>query len=68
MKKGWGGIVIDVEVTDGFWIITLPKSILVLTRGEFIQALRRGKWHRRRESLKARARPLAHVQRDWYNP
>lgn len=45
---------IDVQVHDGRYVITLPKTVLVLTRAEFIQALRRGKWWRRREALKAR--------------
>jgi hypothetical protein len=45
---------IGVEVPDGLYIITLPKSVLVLTKTEFIQALRRGKWWRRREALQAR--------------
>jgi hypothetical protein len=45
---------IGLEVRDGFYIITLPKSILALTKAEFIQALRRGKWWRRREALQAR--------------
>jgi hypothetical protein len=45
---------IAIEVRDGRYIVTLPKSILVLTKAEFIQALRRGKWWRQREALKAR--------------
>ena len=41
-------------------IVTLPKCVFVLSREEFIQALRRGKRWRRREALRARqpeARP-----------
>jgi len=45
---------IEVHISNGRYVITLPKSILVLTKAEFIQALRRGTWWRRREALKAR--------------
>jgi hypothetical protein len=45
---------IGVEIREGLYILTLPKCILVLTKAEFIQALRRGKWWRRREALQAR--------------
>jgi hypothetical protein len=45
---------ISVDVRDGLYIITLPKCTLVLPKAEFIQALRRGTWWRRREALKAR--------------
>ena len=45
---------IHVEVRDGFYIVTMPKSILVLTRAEFIQALRRGRWWRRRTAMHTR--------------
>jgi hypothetical protein len=45
---------IDVQVRDDRYVITLPKTVLVLTKAEFIRALRRGKWWRRREALKAR--------------
>jgi hypothetical protein len=33
---------IEVTVRDGFYVVSLPKCILVLTKREFIQALRRG--------------------------
>jgi hypothetical protein len=46
---------IGIEVKDGLYLITLPKGLVVLTKAEFIQALRRGKWWRRRETLQARA-------------
>jgi hypothetical protein len=35
---------IDVQIRDGRYLITLPKRVLVLTKAEFIQALRRGQW------------------------
>jgi hypothetical protein len=46
--------VIGLTVKDGFYIVTLLKTTLVLTKAEFIQALRRRKWWHRREALKAR--------------
>jgi hypothetical protein len=46
--------VIGVEVKDGRYVVTLPKYSLVLTKAEFIQALRRGKWWRRRQRPEAR--------------
>ena len=46
---------IEVTVQDGYYLVTLPKAILVLTRGEFIQALRRGKWFRRTHAMATRA-------------
>jgi hypothetical protein len=45
---------ITIEIHDGHYVITLPKCILVLTKTEFIQALRRGKWWRRHEAMRAR--------------
>ena len=38
----------DVKVQDGFYILELPKAILVLTKEQFIDGLRRGKWWKRR--------------------
>jgi hypothetical protein len=49
---------IGIEVKDGFYLISLPKCLVVLTKAEFIQALRRGKWWRRREALAARVPPV----------
>jgi hypothetical protein len=34
---------IGVEVRDGLYIMTVPKCVVVLTKQQFIQALRRGK-------------------------
>jgi hypothetical protein len=45
---------IDVKFHYGWYVVTLPKCVLVLSRDDFIQALRRGKWWRRREALHAR--------------
>jgi hypothetical protein len=45
---------ISVEFHHGWYVVTLPKCVLVLSRAEVIQGLRRGKWWRRREALRAR--------------
>jgi hypothetical protein len=46
---------ITIEVRNGLYLVRLPKQcVLVLTKAEFIQALRRGKWWRRRRALQAR--------------
>jgi hypothetical protein len=36
------GSMIEVTVRDGLSMVTLPKAVLVLTKAEFIHALRRG--------------------------
>jgi hypothetical protein len=45
---------IELEVRDGWYIVRLPKCVLVLTRQQFIEALRRGKWWRRQQAMAAR--------------
>lgn len=43
---------------DGLWIrITIPKAVLVLSREQFIEGLRRGKSWRRHEALARRDAP-----------
>lgn len=44
----------DLQVVDGFYILSIDKGILVLTREQFIDGLRRGKWWKRRQSLSPR--------------
>ena len=46
---------IDIKVKDGLYIITAPKTTLVLTREQFIAALKRGKAWLRAEAMAARA-------------
>jgi hypothetical protein len=48
---------IEVTVRDGFYLVTLPKCVLVLRRAEFIRALARGKWWKRRQAMRARIAP-----------
>lgn len=48
---------IEVMVRDGLYIVTLPTAILVLAKAEFVQALRRGIWWRRRQPLNPDSRP-----------
>ena len=52
---------IKVLLVDGFYVVTMAKCTLVLTKTEFITALRRGKWWKRRQALNAR---LAEAGRD----
>jgi hypothetical protein len=49
---------IGVEVREGYYFVTLPTCVLVLTKAEFVQALRRGQWWRRPTALAARRRRL----------
>jgi hypothetical protein len=51
---------VEITMKDGQVIVTLPKCVLVMTKAEFIEALKRGKVFRRREALHAR---LAHATR-----
>jgi hypothetical protein len=44
---------------DGQVIIQIPKAILVLTRQQFIEALKRGKRYRRHETLAKRLQAAA---------
>ena len=41
---GSDAIMIELNFQDGLCIVKLPKMVFVLTREEFIQALRRSKW------------------------
>jgi hypothetical protein len=40
-----------IELKDDRYVIRLPKMVLILTKAEFIEALRRGKAWRRREAM-----------------
>jgi hypothetical protein len=45
----------DLNVIDGWYVLPLPKqAVLVLTKAQFIEGLRRGKWWRRRQALQPR--------------
>jgi hypothetical protein len=44
----------DVEFIDNQVLIRIPKAILILTKQEFFQALKRGKTYKRQQALKAR--------------
>jgi hypothetical protein len=50
---------IEIECRDGWWIIKAPKMRLVLTKAQFIEALRRGRQYRRREQQQARLQKAA---------
>ena len=45
---------IDIKVVDGWYVITAPKTTLVMSREIFIACLRRGRWWKRRQALQAR--------------
>jgi hypothetical protein len=45
---------IDIKLVDGRYLITLPKLTLVLTKAQFIEALRRGKAYKRQQALASR--------------
>jgi hypothetical protein len=47
---------IDVTLRDRFYIVSLPKSILVLTKAELIQALRQGQWWPQTTTMDVRRR------------
>jgi hypothetical protein len=52
----------DVRVQNGMVIIPIVKGVLVLTKAEFVQGLRRGKQWKRQQALQAR------TQREWLLP
>lgn len=45
---------IDIQLIDGWYVVRASKCTLVMTKSEFIQALRRGKWWKRQQSFQAR--------------
>jgi len=54
---------IEIQIIDGQVIVTLPKAVLVLTRQEFIQALRRGKAWRRQQAMAQRQKEPSRCRR-----
>jgi hypothetical protein len=56
----------DIEVVDHQYVIRLPKMVLVLTKAQFIEALRQGKAYRRRE--RQAQRMAAAAQEDYGHP
>jgi hypothetical protein len=50
---------IKVDIQGEHYVVTLPKMTLVLTRDEFMTALRRGKWWKRRRVLTDREAEMA---------
>lgn len=47
---------ISIQIVKGEVIVTLPKAVLVMSRQEFIAALKRGKSWRRRQARARRQR------------
>jgi hypothetical protein len=44
----------EVVFQGGEVIVSLPKCVLVMSRQQFIEALKRGKAYRRRQAMRAR--------------
>ena len=45
----------EVKETSGLWVwIDIPKAVVVLTRREFLEGLKRGKAFKRRQQFEAR--------------
>ena len=53
----------DISFEGDQVIVQVPKAVLVMTRQQFIEALRRGKAYRRREALAQRLTKSAQDQR-----
>jgi hypothetical protein len=50
---------IDLKLVDGRYILDLGKGcVLVLTKDELVQGLRRGKWLKRAQARAARIPPV----------
>jgi hypothetical protein len=54
---------VEISFEGGQVIVPIPKAVLVLTREQFIEALRRGKVYRRRQARQARVAPIEDHQR-----
>jgi hypothetical protein len=48
-------------------IIPIPKAVLVMTREQFIEALKRGKEYRRAQQQSARVAPIDEYNRGFYD-
>jgi hypothetical protein len=44
----------EIEFVENQVIIRIPKAVLVMTKQEFLRALKRGKAYRRAQALKTR--------------
>ena len=44
----------EISVEGGQVVIKVPKCLIILTKAEFIQALKRGKAFRRQQAMQAR--------------
>ena len=49
----------EIVFQDGEVIVHLPKCVLVMSRQQFIEALKRGKAYRRRQAMQARQQDTA---------
>jgi hypothetical protein len=53
----------DIIMEDGQVLVKGPKCLIVLTKAQFIEALKRGKAYRRQQSMQGRLAQLAQNQR-----
>ncbi len=48
---------INIQIIDGQVIVRLPKTTLVMSKAQFIEALRAGKRWKRQQAMATRLRP-----------
>jgi hypothetical protein len=48
----------ELKVENGLYIVTIDKAILVLSKDEFLQALRKGKWWKRHQTMGPRTETM----------
>jgi hypothetical protein len=48
----------EIVFQGGEVIVSLPKCVLVMSREQFIEALKRGKAYRRQQARQARVEPM----------
>jgi len=54
----------DITFQDGQVLIDAPKCLIVLTKAQFIEALKRGKAYRRAQQRQARMAPNPHTGKE----
>jgi hypothetical protein len=45
---------IEIKLIDGWYMVTTSRCTMVLSRSDFIMALKRGRWWKRRQAFQAR--------------
>jgi 4-diphosphocytidyl-2C-methyl-D-erythritol kinase len=49
-----GGSLVEIRFEGSQVVLAMPKAILVLTKAQFVEALKRGKAYRRQQARQAR--------------